>query len=1010
MKKLLSYLCALAVLVTMMLPLCGGVTVSAETRARKTLYQEILERDGFIEGVWYPWFTHTYLGCGFSANEVCAQYITNCWYDFKKVGIDSYGADKIYAEIYNLKAMGYNMLAIAGSPYGEGVIYDKNGDVLGIKEDYLANVRRFLNICRDIGMPLMWNICFHSSSMPDYYGMDAWNIICRMYCDNTVADHYAQRFVKPLTKLLGEYDDVVALIALTDEIENEINDVDSPHWYNSKAYGATKEDIHYFVNAMNDAVKSVAPQIARTIAANSDDLGMYSDIQLDVLGRNRYSDKGDAPKLPGMYPTTPMLMTEYNLATATGMNETQYSQVQIRFRDDMKQLGYDGGFQWCWQPNAKGGAMDLLMANGSVTDFRKSIYDRYYYTIDAVSAYQGKDVVLDTPSLFYHTGNGYLEWVPSRQATTVTIHSSTDNGKTWRAVVSNVAQSTLIKKNKCVYQVKNSSAMAIYRITVTDGKGHTASAVTNRPGAAAEYMGSSPSISVTTFKRPAMTYPPLGVNSTAPLTLTSFGAGADRPQTAQSNLINNSSFEGGGGQWNNSVFLGDDTQVVSDPTAPDGKYSLHFDTRKSSTPRWYVFKVKVEPNTNYTFSAWLKGAYVSDSNRFYASLGVLNPATSQFATYSNYSGRRSRPDSQLYPPAWDNEWHLRSVDFNSGSHTEIMIGLYGCSSEMWVDDMALFKQGYGAAYLSDTYKAVVKFSYKYEFMRCDPAKSLTDNVRMDDAKSEYWQSGAGWNNGFLSIEDTDYGYGKSLKYTASAKPAGISYIKWVPVKKNTQYIVTFNYKVLKEGNGYLRLATERGPGISPFVSVDFIGTHLYEGEDGWCTFSTMLDTSAFDKIAVVITDLGGEALIDNFRIFLPQDGSNVSDLPGGGSGGDSSTTVPVVRPTATTTTTTIPTAPSTKPVVIPSTSTSTSATEPLPTESNPLPTDGTVAPTAPPTTAPAPTETQTTTLVEEDTSVDTTPEKRPNPTWLWVGVAVAALIVVAGGVTALLLIRKKRRG
>ena len=131
MKKWLSLLCALCLL--MALVPTSAVAAAARPRATQTLYQQILERDGFIEGVWYPWFTHTYLGCGFTTNEVAATWITNAWYDFNKVGIDTYGADKIYAEIYNLKAVGYNMLAIAGSPYGEGVVYDNNGDVLGIK-------------------------------------------------------------------------------------------------------------------------------------------------------------------------------------------------------------------------------------------------------------------------------------------------------------------------------------------------------------------------------------------------------------------------------------------------------------------------------------------------------------------------------------------------------------------------------------------------------------------------------------------------------------------------------------------------------------------------------------------------------------------------------------------------------------------------------------------------------------------------------------------------------------
>lgn len=987
MKKRLSLLCALILLVTLTLPLFGTVAVSAETRARKTLYQEILERDGFIEGVWYPWFTHDHLGCGLTANEVAAQYITNGWYDFKKVGIDTYGADKIYAEIYNLKALGYNMLAYAGSAYGEGVVYDNNGDVVGIKEDYLQNTRRFLDICRDIGMPVMWNIYFHCSSVPDYYGMDAWNRMCRMLGDNTVADHYAQRFVKPLCKVLGEYDDVVALIALTDEVENEINDSSVPNAYANKAYGTTKEKILYFVNAMNEAVKATAPQIARTIAANSDDLGLYSEVEVDVLGRNRYSNNGDAAKLPDMYPTSPMLLTEYNLASSSGVSEEDYSRIHIQFRDSMKQLGYHGGFQWCWQPNAKGSTHDLLAKNAATTaDFRQSVYDRYYYTIDALAKHRGEAVTPDAPSLFYYKGDGLVEWVPSRQATTVTIERSLDDGKTWKAVAADIPQSRCITGGKAAYRDSGNVAMAMYRVTVKDGKGHTASAVTNRPGAAVEYIGSSPVVSVTPFRRPAIVKASVDFSTTAALTLSSFGVNGNRPQTANSNVIQNGSFElDGGGQWNISSFLSDDVQVVDDATAPEGGKSLHFDTRGTDTPAWHTFKVTVRPYTDYTLSAWVKGAYISDNNRFYSALGVLNPATKTFATYSSYSGRRSREDSQIYPPAWDNEWHLRCVTFNSGDRTEVVVGLYGCSSEMWLDGLALYRQSEGVTYLGDTAAGIVGFSYNYEYMRCDPSKSLTENLRFEDTKSDYWQSGAGWDNGFLSIVDTPYGYGRSLKYTASANPTGISYIKWIPVKKNSDYVITFNYKVLKEGNGYIRLATRRGEGISHFVSVDLMGTSMYEGEDGWCTFSTMIDTDAFDKIALVITDLGGEALIDNFRVFLPQDGSDVSDRPGGGG-----TDGPVVRPTTT----------ATRPVGSTSAS-SADGTAPLPTDGTTLPTDAVSA-------APSQGETTVPAAPAEDPPAAVEPTEKPHSVVLWVSIGVAVLILAAGSVVALLLIRKKK--
>lgn len=978
MKKWLSLLCALALL----LALVSATALPAAAETRKTLYHQILERDGFIEGVWYPWFTHDNLGCGLTTNEVAAQYITNPWYDFNKVGIDSYGADKVYAEIYNLKALGFNMLAYAGSAYGEGVVYDDNGDVTGIKQEYLDNVRRFLDICREVGMPVMWNIYFHCSSVPDYYGMDAWNRMCRMLGDNTVADHYAQRFVKPLCKVLGEYDDVVALIALTDEVENEINDPDIPNHASSKAFGATKEDIHYFVNAMNDVVKKEVPQIARTIAANSDDLGMYSDIEVDVLGRNRYSDEGTVPGIDRMYSTAPTLLTEYNLHSASGMSESDYSKIQIKFRDEMKRVGHQGGFLWCWQPNAKGGAMDLLMSGGSTTDFRQSMYDRYYYTIDAIAAHRGKSNTLDTPSLFYYSGNGLLEWVPTRNAASVSIEKSADGNK-WQTVETGLNPDSLMKNGKCVYQAKNVLATDYCRVTVTDKDGNVVSAVTNKPGVAAAYMRDKKTVSVTRFKRPSVVKSTASFASSSALTLTSFGTDMNRPIADSYNLIHNGSFEqDGGGQWNYSAFLGTAVSVVKDATAPDGDYSLHFDTRGTDTPKWYTFAVAAEPNTDYTLSVWVKGDYIADDNRFYASFGVLNPATKTFAVYSSYSGRRSRQDGQLYPTAWDNEWHLRTVTFNSGNHSEVVLGLYGCSSEMWLDDIALYAQRYGAQYMSPTAGGVVTFTYDYDYMRCEPSKSLTQNVRMDDGKSTYWQQGGGWDNGFLSIANAPNGYGKALKYTASDNPVGVSYIKWIPVQKHTAYVVTFDYKVVTQGDARIRLGVEQGQSITSVVMLELYGTSFYEDENGWCTFSAKVHTDDFDKLAFIVTDLGGEAYIDNIRVFLPEDGSDVSDVDGGGG-----TTASVVRPTTTTGTVTT-THPNEEPTSAPPTS---STTAPSANEGGVTDTITTTSTTAP----------------EQETAVPK-PAVSAHP-WA-VPVAVGGgVLLVGAAVAVLLLLRKKKK-
>ena len=378
-RKIISVLCAVILAVGVIVPTwSAGAQRALPWLEEDNLLEQILQRDGYLEGIWYPWFTHDSLGHNLTGNETMQTWAQNRWYDFSSVGLDDYGAAKAYQEIYNLKVMGYNILAFAGSAYGEGVIYDDNGDVLGIKKDYLQNVRRFLNMCRKLDMPLMWNICFHSSSVPDYYGMEPWWVINAMYSNPTIADHYAERFVRPLCEVLAEYPDVIAIVALTDEIENETNDSEIGNLFSGgrAMYGTTLEDIQYFVSAMNDVVKEELPNVARTVAVNNSDKARYGDLDLDLNGHNTYSNDGNCPWPEDMVANAPCFLSEYNVGSSSNFSEAEMTRRHIAYRDTMKDKGYVGGFQWAWQPTAYGGPHDLLAADAkSVTDFRDYAYD-----------------------------------------------------------------------------------------------------------------------------------------------------------------------------------------------------------------------------------------------------------------------------------------------------------------------------------------------------------------------------------------------------------------------------------------------------------------------------------------------------------------------------------------------------------------------------------------------------------------------------------------------------------
>ena len=115
--------------------------------------------------------------------------------------------------------------------------------------------------------------------------------------------------------------------------------------------------------------------------------------------------------------------------------------------------------------------------------------------------------------------------------------------------------------------------------------------------------------------------------------------------------------------------------------------------------------MEVEKNTNYTFSAWLKGSFLSADSVGRATIGVIDPNNKKFLTMPEKNqdvagGMFSTNMRQLVPTAWDGRWHLRSVTFNTEEKTTVGIALYGYGTELWVDGLALFEVGDGKKYTS----------------------------------------------------------------------------------------------------------------------------------------------------------------------------------------------------------------------------------------------------------------------------------------------------------------------
>jgi len=481
LKVLLPILCSVALLFSVVGSiLASGVSLS--WRGGTTEIEKILERDGYIEGIWYPWFQHSFLGHCLSPNKMCAEVLGSD--NWLKVGIDQYGAINIYREIYNLKALGFNIMGYEGSPYGEGVKYGPNGEVLGIEEEYITNVRRLLDMCKEIGMPVLWTVCFHSTTLNDYYedGKYAWDIVAQAYSDPDVADQYAEKFVKPLCKVLAEYPETVVMIASGVELENEINDSEiGNHFDMRELYGVTQETMLYFLDAVTDAVNEVLPNVPVTNCGNSSDHTIYEGINLDFLGRNYYNANSRAPSIDELRATGPTIVTEFGLGDGVVVEDEVWTIKQIQFRDNFISEGHVGWMYWDWSNQGYGGAYDLLVAGGkSTTDFRAGAYAIHYYIETYRAAHRGEDVVLDKPVLFCNKGSGTIEWISSRQATSLDLLRSTDGGKTWKTLLKGVAPTDYEENFKGTYideeiaNMQPDGTTVMYKIIAHDDEGHVA--------------------------------------------------------------------------------------------------------------------------------------------------------------------------------------------------------------------------------------------------------------------------------------------------------------------------------------------------------------------------------------------------------------------------------------------------------------------------------------------------------------------------------------------------------
>ncbi|MBQ4333073.1 MAG: carbohydrate binding domain-containing protein [Clostridia bacterium] len=645
-KILLPILCTVALLLCTVgtLLVSGGIVFP--WRDKQITVDKILEEDGYLEGMWYPWFFHDTIGCNLTSNEYILPYINNSVGDKSLVGIDLYGDKNVYRDVYNMKAFGINMMAYCGSMYGEGVIFDQNGDVLGIKEEYVKNTRRLLDICRDVGMPVMWVVSFHNDGLDGFYdnGKYAWDLLSQMYCNPVVTEHYVDRFVRPLCQVLSEYPDVVVMVAATDEQENEMNDSDiGNHFEHRVNLGVVAEDMYRFVYAVNDALAEELPDVARTLCGNHDNFAPYSDMDLDMIGRSMYSNNAACAGVDTFFTAFPVIASEFGMGTV--VTEEIFTLRHIQKRQAFMDAGYKGWFMWNWGVQGGGGEFDVYLRNHATdTDFRPMMYSLRYFIEDYRNEIRGVESVLDKPVLFYNHGGGSVDWIASRQAMSIDLLRSLDGGKTWEVMFENASPSEYEYESKGHYDDTTlpETGTVMYKVIARDMSGNEVESV---PGNEAEIL------------------PPLV------------------------NLMSNGSFETG--DLTDWIEWGDDSnidiQVVKSDDAPEGDYMLRLTQKDGDW--WGVHQdgIEVEPNKFYKLTFKYKMTENSTTPCGYVFLHMLDKD-------GNGTGDGSYNDTVLYNgyAGPTTEWNTCEMLFQTYGGTKMSVDLRVVEGEdMYIDDVQL---------------------------------------------------------------------------------------------------------------------------------------------------------------------------------------------------------------------------------------------------------------------------------------------------------------------------------
>lgn len=327
------------------------------------------------------------------------------------------------------------------------------------------------------------------------------------------------------------------------------------------------------------------------------------------------------------------------------------------------------------------------------------------------------------------------------------------------------------------------------------------------------------------------------------------------------NLISNGDFEAepaAGESWNQNTFLTDGV-TVSLNSAYQGASGLHVELKSATETQERIMWVNVEKDTDYVFSSYVKGAYISDDNRADLNFGLIEQLT---YTYLN----DGTEICTLAPTCWDNQWHIIGCEFNSGNQEKIGIKISAKNSIADFDNMVLCTADDAEVVRMPFARAKTTIEITENISQnnsCLDDNNLIKDYNFEDVDHSFWQEINGYGD-IIKIKKSHDLAGNILVMENEGIASWQKAIKWIDVIPNTEYTLSLLVRSDAEG--------ENSFGIIDKDYNTILDVEQGEAEGLWKNVCFSFATGNNDTIGFYFGDGAGKVAFKDIRLFEKANG------------------------------------------------------------------------------------------------------------------------------------------